>query len=326
MSKTKKDLNSRYYKDMFQSSGFTLCPDMEAYPPCGHTFQLSPQIGDGYFWYYESPGKYNIKIHDFRFYEDTVINMQIPECLSITRYDSISGEELKPYRKLRSGVIKSFRGGYEPYHALIHKNVPIRSTGIEYHPNYYNDTLKTLFGDSYRNPAEAFQSIDETSDFPEMMKLLWDIRNYKGDSLSAALFFEGKANEALSLVFHRHLMINSRKKAVLSEDDKAMLDALAAYINDHYADNLSIELLSRIGCMGSTKLKNCFRIYYDCTVNEYIRNVRLDHAEHLLAYTDLPVGEIAKAVGYSAAGHFANLFAKHTGVLPLEYRKSARDS
>ncbi|SFB07668.1 AraC-type DNA-binding protein [Acetitomaculum ruminis DSM 5522] len=318
------DINSSYYKNKFENSGFIKCENTGEYPPCGDTFMLSSEIGQGYFWYYEVPGKYNIKIHDFRFNEDTVIDMKIPECLSITRYDSISGEELKPYRKLRSGLIKSFRGGYEPYHALIHKYIPIKSIGIEYHPNYYNKQLKSLFANLYQNPAEAFKSIDETTDFPEMMKLLWDIKNYRGDSLSAALYFEGKANEALSLVYNRHLLINSRKKATVSAADKEMLDALASYINDHYADNLTIDSLSKIGCMGTTKLKKCFRIYFDCTINEYIQNVRLDHAEHLLLYTELPVGEIAKAVGYQAAGHFAALFAKHTGVLPLEYRKSAR--
>ena len=103
-----------------------------------------------------------------------------------------------------------------------------------------------------------------------------------------------------------------------------MLDTLASYIGDHYADDLTIEGLSKISCMGTTKLKKAFKIYFECTINEYIQNIRLDHAEHLLAYTDLSVGDIAKAVGYSAAGHFASLFCKHTGVLPLEYRKSTR--
>ncbi|MGO5052731.1 hypothetical protein ACTQ6A_09460 [Lachnospiraceae bacterium LCP25S3_G4] len=41
--------------------------------------------------------------------------MKIPECLSVTYYTSISGEELRPYRQLRSNVVKSFLGGYETY-------------------------------------------------------------------------------------------------------------------------------------------------------------------------------------------------------------------
>ena len=36
------------------------------------------------------------------------------------------------------------------------------------------------------------------------------------------------------------------------------------------------------------------------------------------------VGEVAKAVGYTAAGHFAELFCGAKGILPMEYRKSVR--
>ncbi len=322
-NRNKKDRGS-YYKLLENGSGFIPCELTGDYPTGGSLFRLSEEIGGGYFWYYESPKKFNIKIHDFWFKEDTVLNMQLHECLSVTRYDSISGEELAPYRKLRSNVIKSFLGGYKPYRALIHKNVPIRSVGIEYHPDYYNFTLKEIFKEAYINPSDAFFGIDETSDFPEMMRLLWEIKNYRGDPVSAVLFYEGKAAEALSQVFDRYRTIRSRNTVQLSSDDRIMLDTLASYIGDHYADDLTIEGLSKISYMGTTKLKKAFKIYFECTINEYIQNIRLDHAEHLLAYTDLSVGDVAKAVGYSAAGHFASLFCKHTGVLPLEYRKSTR--
>ena len=76
--------------------------------------------------------------------------------------------------------------------------------------------------------------------------------------------------------------------------------------------------------MGTTKLKRCFKANFDCTVADYTQQVRVDQAEHLLAYTDLPVGEVAQAVGYQAAGHFAELFRKAKGTLPMEYRKMAR--
>lgn len=320
----KKFLEKEYYEDMLSTSGFHPCPVPAGFPPAGICFSLDEKYGSGHYWIYESPKKFNVKIHDFRFWKDEVINLPIPECLSITRYDSISGEELRPYRTLRANVIKSFLGGYEPYHALIHKNVPIRSVGIEYHPSYYNDTLKTLFGDQYQSPSDAFRKIDETSDFPEMMKLLWDVKNYKGDPLSAALFYDGKAVEALSLIFKRHQALNAKETNQISEEDAEMLEVVSSYIGNHYADNLTIESLAKIACMGTTKLKICFKLYFQCTVTEYVQKVRLDQAEHFLAYTDLPVGEIAKAVGYSSAGHFADLFCRYKGLLPLEYRKSTR--
>lgn len=314
-------LKNSYYRALFEKMNFTPCPAPAGFPKMGDCWSLTSAGGGGYYWVYEVGDRYNIKIHDFWFREDTVIDLRIPEALSVTWYESISGEELSPYRKLNCHVVKSFLGGYEPFRALIHRNIPIRSIGIEYRPAYYEAYLKEQFGELYQSPADAFRSIDETADFPEMIRLLKQLWRYQGEGLPATLYYDAKAAEALSLVFERHRKLNERGQAQLPQADQALLQSLAAYIGDHYADELSIEMLARIACMGTTKLKRCFRAYFNCTVADYIQQVRIDQAEHLLAYTDLPVGEVAKAVGYAAAGHFSELFRRHKGVLPLEYRK-----
>ena len=151
------------------------------------------------------------------------------------------------------------------------------------------------------------------------------ISHYKGTGVPAALFFDAKAAEALSLVFERNQRLHSDTRNQLSEEDNQMIENLALYIGNHYADDLSNDMLGAIACMGTTKLKKCFRIHFDCTITEYIQNVRIDKAEHLLVYTGLPIGEVAKAVGYSNAGRFAELFRKEKGILPLEYRKLAQN-
>lgn len=319
MNKKKDD-----YKELFQKTNFIPCASPEGFPPGGDCYTFAPKLGEGYYWYYEIPGKYNIKIHDFSFYEDQVLDFELPECLSVTWYESISGEELNPYRSMSCNVIKSFLGGYEPYRALIHRNIPIRSIGIEYRPDFFHEVLKSSFGDIYEDPKSAFRSIDETADFPEMKKLLWEILKYTGTSQSAALYYDGKVREALALVFERHRKLNEKTKASLPSKDEEMLKSLGLYINDHYADRISIESLSKIACMGTTKLKSTFKLYYGMTVAEYIQKVRIDHAEHLLAFTDLPVSEVAKAVGYISPGHFAELFSSAKGLLPLAYRKAFR--
>ena len=47
---------------------------------------------------------------------------------------------------------------------------------------------------------EAFRKIDQTTDFPEMSRLLSEVQNYRGDGIAAKLFYESKVAEALSLV------------------------------------------------------------------------------------------------------------------------------
>lgn len=253
-----------------------------------------------------------------------MLEFSLPECLSITRYDSISGEELSPYRRLSAGCIKTFIGGYTPYKALIHKNIPIRSIGIEITPAYYEDYLQRLYPEAQINPVEAFQKIDQTSYFPEMSRLLTEIKNYRGEGIAAKLFYEGKVAEAVSMVVEYQKKHPEKITQKLSRQDIESIQTVASYLGDHYASDISLERLTQIACMGTTKLKSCFKKYYDCTITEYIQQRRMSQAEYLLAYTDLSVGQIAQTIGYSTSSRFAELFRKSTGLLPMEYRKMAQ--
>ena len=253
-----------------------------------------------------------------------MLEFSLPECLSITRYDSISGEELSPYRRLSAGCIKTFIGGYTPYKALIHKNIPIRSIGIEITPAYYEDYLQRLYPEAQINPVEAFQKIDQTSYFPEMSRLLTEIKNYRGEGVAAKLFYEGKVAEAVSMVVEYQKKHSEKITQKLSRQDIESIQTVASYLGDHYASDIPLERLTQIACMGTTKLKSCFKKYYDCTITEYIQQRRMSQAEYLLAYTDLSVGQIAQTIGYSTSSRFAELFRKSTGLLPMEYRKMAQ--
>ena len=253
-----------------------------------------------------------------------MLEFSLPECLSITRYDSISGEELSPYRRLSAGCIKTFIGGYTPYKALNHKNIPIRSIGIEITPAYYEDYLKKLYPEAQINPVDAFRKIDQTSDFPEMSRLLTEIKNYRGEGIAAKLFYEGKVAEAISMVVEYQKKHPEKIEQKLSQQDIESIQTVASYLSDHYASDISLERLTQIACMGTTKLKSCFKKYYDCTITEYIQQRRMSQAEYLLAYTDLSVGQIAQTIGYSTSSRFAELFRKSTGLLPMEYRKMSQ--
>lgn len=313
-----------YYPQKLPEEMFHPCPAQDGLPKAGTCWEIDKSIGGGYYWIYHSNKGYNVKIHSFWFHKDTVTDMSFPECLSVTWYASISGDELSPYRPLRSRVIKSFLGGYAPFRALIHKDVPIVSIGIEYEPSYYEPYLKSQYGAAYQSPQDAFRCIDETADFPEMEALLAQARHYNSTGLPADLFYDAKASEALSLVFDRHRHLNKAAPVSLSPADAELLRSVSDYIRDHCADELPLELLSQIACMGTTKLKKTFKSMFGSTISDYIAAVRLNQAQRLLDSTDLSVGQIAQAVGYTNAGRFSAMFRTSMGVLPTQYRKQRR--
>lgn len=57
------------------------------------------------------------------------------------------------------------------------------------------------------------------------------------------------------------------------------------------------------------------------SLNDYIQNKRISLARQLLAGTDMPVGDLAVALGYSSFSHFTKLFKSIEGVTPSDYRK-----
>ena len=320
----KKDILSDYYRPLLEQNNFvpTECPDK--FSPAGRCWEIAPAVGGGYYWVYGKQDLFDIKIHDFYFHEDCCLDLAIPECISIQRYDSISGEELSPYRRLSAGDIQTIVGGKARYRALIHKRIPIHAVGVEILPAYYEDFLKKQYPDIYFDLPAAFQSVDQATDFPAMNKLLFEIENYRGEGATAALFYEAKVTEAIALVVDAWRRQSGKQEKPLSEEDREGLQNVISYIADHYAFDLPLERLAGIACMSESKFKSCFKRQFGCGVTRYIQGRRMSQAEHLLIHTDFTMGQIAQMIGYTTSSRFAELFKKSTGILPIEYRRIAR--
>jgi transcriptional regulator GlxA family with amidase domain len=73
-------------------------------------------------------------------------------------------------------------------------------------------------------------------------------------------------------------------------------------------------------------LARAFRQAFGCTVGEYVRNLRIEHAAQQLAQTERSLAEIALEAGFSDQSHFSNLFRRHTGLSPFKYRRVVRSA
>ena len=56
--------------------------------------------------------------------------------------------------------------------------------------------------------------------------------------------------------------------------------------------------------------------------SEYIMKLRINMAKSELAYTSKSIVSISEACGFSSPYYFSNCFSRHTGVSPMQYRKS----
>jgi AraC-like DNA-binding protein len=100
-------------------------------------------------------------------------------------------------------------------------------------------------------------------------------------------------------------------RAVRELDEHAMTPA---NLQDH-ADRLGITV---------AQLRAEVRLATGSTPKEYLLRVRLSKAKDLLAATDQPVVQIARAVGYDDPAYFTRLFTQRVGQSPTGFRRSSQ--
>ena len=85
---------------------------------------------------------------------------------------------------------------------------------------------------------------------------------------------------------------------------------------------LNREFLCQMCGTSSSTLDRLFRKHTFSSVNEYIRNKRLELVTNLLSVTTLRMNEIASSAGFSGVNHMNWVFRKKFGISPSLYRKN----
>jgi AraC-like DNA-binding protein len=93
------------------------------------------------------------------------------------------------------------------------------------------------------------------------------------------------------------------------------------YITNNLTGDLSLASLVRQFHVGKTTLCNAVKRDYRLTVNELIRNVRIERAGQLLQSGKQAIAQIAETVGIDDYNYFTKVFKKETGVPPSVYRR-----
>ena len=90
------------------------------------------------------------------------------------------------------------------------------------------------------------------------------------------------------------------------------------------AKPLDMDKLCRSAGISRATLFRGFRRYYRMTPLGFQLQCRLRHAQQLLAHQTQPIGEIAARCGFSTQSYFSEIFRRHFGMTPLEFRNSRR--
>jgi AraC-like DNA-binding protein len=94
-----------------------------------------------------------------------------------------------------------------------------------------------------------------------------------------------------------------------------------AYIEDRYADQLTLGEMARRFGLNPSYLSRAFRKETGFTIVEYVNKVRIRRSCLLLKHSDAGILDIALAVGYNSLSHFNQYFRRVMGMSPREFRR-----
>lgn len=129
---------------------------------------------------------------------------------------------------------------------------------------------------------------------------------------------EAAMRNALEELVRKHPLRGGLKEA-------AVISQVKAYIDGNYREELSLETMAARFYMNPSYFSTFFKKHTGTNFKQYVTDIRMKTALHLLQHSDAMLYEIADKVGYNSARQFSELFRKHYGVLPNAFRKRGEE-
>ena len=102
------------------------------------------------------------------------------------------------------------------------------------------------------------------------------------------------------------------------------LGSMTAFIAEQYTDEVTpSDVADHVGLHPKYAM-TLFRKAFDMTVVEYITQLRISHAQRLLATTDLKIVDLAMEAGFGSVSQFYDAFTRGCRCTPSQFRQGIR--
>jgi AraC-like DNA-binding protein len=95
------------------------------------------------------------------------------------------------------------------------------------------------------------------------------------------------------------------------------------YLQQNYDRNVQVKDVAEAINLHPGYLQRVFKLKTGTSIMSYLNTFRMEKTQMLLRQTEIPISDIADYVGISSRQYLHMMFKKHTGMTPVEYRKSS---
>ena len=144
------------------------------------------------------------------------------------------------------------------------------------------------------------------------------VEEYGKKELGCEEIFRCRLTEVLILTLRRLVLDQHRRPA------STAVEEAVRFVDRHYPESISLQAFCEKKHYSMTYISRRFKQETGMTFREYVQKVRMEKCCELLAGSDMPVTEVARAVGYEDMQFFHGVFKKFLHMTPREYRKIRR--
>lgn len=115
--------------------------------------------------------------------------------------------------------------------------------------------------------------------------------------------------------------ISSKSKEKINEKHTMIADDIYQCLTEDFGTKYTAAQFAEKYGVSDTTVKKCFKNVYGYGFKEYQTKVRMEWAATHLINSNMKIGEISDATGYSKQTKFTKAFKNYYGVTPSEYRR-----
>jgi AraC family transcriptional regulator len=116
----------------------------------------------------------------------------------------------------------------------------------------------------------------------------------------------------------------ARRQDEIDQNEPGWLSEAAAIIERRSGEPISLTTIAAMVGVHRATLAAAFRRFRRSSVGESIRNQRVRRVIHALAFSKMPLCEIATRCGFHDQAHMGREFRKAIGISPGAYRSGRR--